>query len=279
MAIQILTLSENTAGMPRLISEWGISILIEIEDQKILFDTGQGVSAAYNANVLGINLATIDKIILSHGHFDHTGGLRQVLMGMKKEIEVIAHPDIWDAKYVKRPDSNYMYGGIPFQKDELESLGANFIYTRDAMWLNDNLVIAGEIPLANDYEEIDPGLLIKEGDQFKPDPLLDDRALIIKTELGLVVIAGCAHRGIVNTLNYARELTGEERIHAVMGGIHLMRTSEIRMELTIAAFREMNVQRIGVSHCTGQWASARLAQEFGDKFFFNNAGTAISWHR
>ena len=277
MAIQILTLSENTAGIPRLMSEWGISILVEMEDQKILFDTGQRISAACNANVLGVNLPGIDKIALSHGHFDHTGGLRHILMGMKKEVEVIAHPDIWDTKYAKRPDSNYMYIGIPFQKNELESLGANFVYTRDAMWLNDNLVIPGEIPLANDYEEIDPGLLIKKGDQFKPDPLLDDRALIIKTELGLVVIAGCAHRGIINTLNYARELTGEKRIHAVMGGIHLMYTSEIRMELTIAAFREMDVQRIGVSHCTGQWASARLAQEFGDKFFFNNAGTAISF--
>jgi 7,8-dihydropterin-6-yl-methyl-4-(beta-D-ribofuranosyl)aminobenzene 5'-phosphate synthase len=109
-----------------------------------------------------------------------------------------------------------------------------------------------------------------------PDTVADDLALAIKTEEGLVVVFGCAHRGVINTLLHVRNLTGEERINTVIGGIHLFNASEERLVRTAADLREMGVQRLGVSHCTGFYASAWLSQELGEVFFLNNAGTRVN---
>jgi len=271
--MKITTLSENTATLGNFLAEWGIRILVEMDNLNILVDTGQSISASYNADILGIDLAKIDKIVLSHGHFDHTGGLRQLLQKMKKEIEIIAHPDIWQVKYSSRQGYKDRYIGIPFLRQELESLGANFNLTAKSTKISDNIMTTGEIPMVTKFEEIEPYLLIKEDTGFQPDKLLDDQALVINTELGLVVILGCSHRGIINTLYYAQQLTKVKRVHTVLGGCHLIDASKERIKLTIAALRELDVQKLGVSHCTGLPAAMLMAQEFGDKFFFNNAGT------
>jgi 7,8-dihydropterin-6-yl-methyl-4-(beta-D-ribofuranosyl)aminobenzene 5'-phosphate synthase len=260
-----------------LLAEWGLSILVEVDNLKILLDTGYSISAAYNAPLLGVDLSAIDKIVLSHSHCDHTGGLHQILLSRnKKEVEVIAHPDIWTPQYGRFPEGGYMYAGIPFRREELESLGASFNLTREPLWITENIVTTGEISMVTEYERTDPFHYVKEGDEFHPNPFRDDRALIIKTELGLVVVLGCTHRGIINTLRYARELTGVERIHTVVGGTHLLRASEERLAFTIAELKKIGIQRLGVSHCTGMPAAMRLAQEFGDAFFFNNAGTRVT---
>ena len=276
MKLDIVTLSENTAGDIDLLAEWGLSILIETDTVNILLDTGQSTSAGYNADILGIDLGKIDKIVLSHGHFDHTGGLRQILRKMRKEVEVIAQPDIWAAKYSRRQGQADRYIGIPFQRQELESLGATFNLTTKSVKITDNIMTTGEIPMVTDFEEIDPELLVKEDTGWQPDKLLDDQALIINTELGLVVILGCAHRGIINTLYHAQQLTGVKVIHTVLGGSHLSRASQERILLTMAALKELGVQRLGISHCTGLPATMLMAQEFGDNFLFNNAGTSLN---
>ncbi len=275
MPIQFTTLSENTAIRMGLLAEWGISILIEADDHKILFDTGQSFSAAYNAIVLGIDLSQIDNIVFSHGHADHTGGLLPVLKMMKKQVEVIAHPDIWAAKYAKRSEGREEYIGVPFPREEAESLGASFHLSKEPVWLSENIVTSGEIPMVTEYEKVDPILYVKERGELKPDPLWDDQAIFIKSEKGLIVILGCAHRGIINTLRHAQKLTGVESVYAVIGGTHLMSASPERMDLTIAELLSFGIQRLGACHCTGLPASAMLAQTFGESFFFNNAGTCI----
>lgn len=276
MGLQITTLSENTAGLSGLMAEWGLSILVESGEQNILFDTGQGLSASHNANQMGINLKLVDKIVLSHGHFDHTGGLKQILLDMGKEVEVIAHPDIWATKYNRREGAEARYIGIPFQRQTLESLGARFNLSREPVRLTDSIMTTGEIPMTTAYETIEPNLQVKDGDRFEPDKLLDDQALIITTGAGLVVILGCAHRGVINTLYHAQKLTGVEKIYAVFGGCHLINATEERVWLTIAALKELGVQQMGFGHCTGLEASAIMAGEFGERFLFNIAGTSIS---
>ena len=276
MSIQITTLSENTAARINLLAEWGLSILIEADGYKILLDTGRSFSAAYNAITLGIDLSQIDKIVFSHGHFDHTGGLLHILRMMKREVEVIAHPDIWTAKYVKHPEEEEEYAGVPFPREAAETLGASFNLTREPVWISENIVTSGEIPMITEYEKIDPILYVKEKGELKPDPLWDDQALFIKSEKGLIIILGCAHRGIINTIRHAQKLTGVEPVYAVIGGTHLVSASPQRMDLTIAELLSFGIKRLGVSHCTGLPASAILAHMFGEAFFFNNAGTRIN---
>ena len=275
MEIRIATLSENTATYGFL-AEWGLSILVEVDGLKTLVDTGLSFSVVHNAQLMGIDLSTIDRIVLSHGHADHSGGLRDVLK-VKGEVEVIAHPDIWDAKYVQRDgEAEEQYCGIPFSREELESRGARFNLTREPVRISENIMITGEIPMVTGYEELENNLFVKESSVLQQDQLADDLALIIDTEFGLVVILGCAHRGIVNTIRRAQSLTGKELIYAAIGGTHLFRASKERIEKTIADLKGVGIQRLGVSHCTGFSATARLAQEFEDIFFLNNVGTRLT---
>jgi len=276
MSIQITTLSENTASRMNLLAEWGLSILVEADGYKILLDTGQSFSAAYNAITSGIDLSRIDKIVFSHGHIDHTGGLLHILKLVKGSVEVIAHPDIRALKYVRRSERAEEYIGMPFPAEAAEALGASFNLTRKPVWVSDNIITSGEIPMITEYETIDSILYVKEKDELKPDPLWDDQALFLKSEKGLIIILGCAHRGIINTIRHAQKVTGVEPVYAVIGGTHLITASPQRLDLTIAELSSLGVQRLGVSHCTGLPVSAVLAQRFGGAFFFNNAGTRIT---
>ncbi len=276
MKLRITTLSENCADRGYLLAEYGLSIVVETDDVNILFDTGASISASYNADVLGIDLSKIDKVVLSHGHYDHTGGLRQILGKMGEEVEIIAHPDIWATKYSRSQGRKDRYNGIPFQRQELERLGANFNLTTKPVRITDSIMTTGEVPMVTDFEEIEPVFFVKQDSSWQPDKLLDDQALIINAEPGLIVILGCAHRGPINTLYYAQQLTGVKSIHTVLGGSHLIHASEERIWLTIAALKELGVQRLGLCHCTGLPAIMLIAHEFEDKFFFNNAGTRFN---
>jgi 7,8-dihydropterin-6-yl-methyl-4-(beta-D-ribofuranosyl)aminobenzene 5'-phosphate synthase len=276
MSIQITTLSENCVTGVNLLAEWGLSILVEADNHKILLDTGTTFSTAHNAISLGVDLSQIDRIVFSHGHFDHTGGLLHILKMMKGQIEVIAHPDIWTAKYGRRPGEKERYAGVPFPKEAAETLGASFNLTKEPLWISENIVTSGEIPMITEYEKIDPILYVKKNGELKPDPLWDDQALFVKSEKGLIIILGCAHRGVINTIRHAQELTRVEPIYAVIGGTHLVRASPQQMDLTIAELMSSGVQRLGACHCTGLPACAALAQTFGEVFFFNNAGTRIT---
>jgi 7,8-dihydropterin-6-yl-methyl-4-(beta-D-ribofuranosyl)aminobenzene 5'-phosphate synthase len=276
MEIKLTTLSENTAGKVGLLAEWGLSILVEVDGYKVLLDTGLDTSAASNAVTMGIDLSAVDRMVLSHGHRDHTGGLGHVLNAMRKRIEIIAHPDIWAAKYSRTFSKKAQYAGIPFAREALESWGASFNLKKEPVWITDNIVTTGEIPRHTEYEKIDPELLVKEGGKLLPDPLRDDLALILKAQKGLVVILGCGHSGMINTLHHARKITGVEQIHMVVGGTHLIHASREQMDLTGAELKRLGVHKIGVSHCTGLPAAAKLSQQFGDNFFFNNTGNVIT---
>ncbi len=276
MALRITTLSENTVAHGDLLGEWGLSILVEADDATVLLDAGASISAAFNTVNLEIDPGKIDKIVLSHGHSDHTGGLRDLLKKRnKEEIEIIAHPDVWAPKYSRRKDKPERFIGIPFQRLELEYLGARFNLSSQPVHITGSIMTTGEVPAVTDFEQVESYLYVKTDSGWQPDKLLDDQALIVKTDAGLVVILGCAHRGAVNTLYHARKLTGVEKIHMVVGGCHLMDASEERVWQTIAAFRELGVEKVSVSHCTGMSPIATMAHEFGDNFIFNNAGTVI----
>ncbi|MFC1944551.1 MBL fold metallo-hydrolase [Chloroflexota bacterium] len=273
MGISITTLSENTAGLG-MVAEWGLSVLVETDSLSVLFDAGAGESTVRNAGILGKDLSKVNTIAISHGHYDHTGGLRDVLR-RTGQVEVIAHPDIWDAKYGGSGD-NARYAGIPFRREELEGLGAWFNLSKQPVKIGDDITTTGEVPMVTGYEQVEPYLFVKKGEQFLPDTLADDLSIIINTEQGLVVILGCAHRGMINHIRHAQMLFPGQPIDTVIGGSHLLHASPERMALTIGDLKEIGVRRLGLSHCTGFGPSAQLASEFGEIFFPNNAGTQIT---
>ncbi len=275
--LRLTTLVENTAPRRGLLAEMGLCILIEADGLNILMDSGASTkTVTHNAEILGINLAKVDIIVLSHGHYDHTGGLPAVLSAINKEVEIIAHPAVWGLKYGKNHNTEgYHYSGIPYRREELERLGARFTLTPDPTWLNEDIVVSGEEPMTTDFEAVDDVLYLKEGGQFIPDPMDDDQSLYLKTELGLVIILGCAHRGTVNIIRHAQQLTCTEQVYMVVGGTHLIGASQEQFNRTVAALHEVGVLKLGACHCTGMKKSAMLAEEFGDNFFFNNAGTVI----
>jgi len=276
MTVKITTLSENTASRGNLLAEWGLSVLVETGDGSILFDTGQSISVVHNAEILNVNLSRIGMIVLSHGHYDHTGGLAEILKKIGHEVDVVAHQDIWQEKYARDSDETYRRIGIPFKREELEEMGARFKLTGEPFYVQRHVITTGEIPMTTEYEEVEANLLVREGEGFRLDILADDLGLIIDTELGSVVVLGCAHRGLINTLYHVRKLTHGRPVYAVLGGTHLLNASEYRIEKTTADLKEIGVRKLGVSHCTGFQATVRLAQEFGEDFFLNNAGTRIT---
>jgi len=282
MALRITTLCENTTDNIDVMAEFGWSVVVEYDGFKILFDTGLDISVCRNADALGIDLKTIDKIVLSHGHPDHTGGLRQVLQRIDRPIEIIAHPDIWSIRYKHKPD-NETYNGIPFQREALESLGAVFRLDARPVQISDKIMTTGEIPAVTDFEDIASSLprnttwSIQNSYGTHSDEILDDQALILKTKAGLVLILGCGHRGIINTILHAQTITGIRKMDTIIGGAHLLFAGPERVGKTITALKTMDIRQIGLCHCTGLPANAIMVQEFGERFFFNNAGNELEF--
>jgi len=277
MALRVTALSENTAGMGDFLGEWGLSLLLETDSKTVLMDAGTSISAVHNADSLDVDLKKIDKIVLSHGHYDHTGGLRELLRRLGREIEIIAHPDIWQDKYSRREGKAEKYIGIPYRREELESLGARFNLTAKPVEITDGFWTSGEVPMVTDYEAVDRFLFVKEGTALKPDPVMDDQAIFIRTGQGLVIILGCAHRGMINTIYHAQKTTGVPEIYAVIGGSHLIGASEERVWQSIAALRQLGVSKLGLCHCTDLPVISTLAQEFAGQFIFVKSGTRIDF--
>ena len=278
MPVRLTTLAENTAAESGMLGEHGLCILVEAHGRRVLLDSGQTHTAVHNARALGVDLTRVDAIVLSHGHVDHTGGLKEVLRevcGRGREIPVYAHPDIWASRYALREGRRPRFTGIPHRQEELETLGARFHLAAEPRQFLPGMWTTGEVPRVTGFEALDDRLKVRRPEGWRQDEIADDQALVVQTANGLVVVLGCAHSGIVNTLVYAQRFTGESRIFAVVGGTHLGPGAKEQLEPTISALKGFAIERLGVSHCTGLAPAARLAQEFGASFFFNNAGSVV----
>ncbi len=273
MEVRLTTLCENTAAFG-FWAEWGLSILIEVNGSKVLMDTGMSTTALHNAQLLGLSFSNLNAIVLSHGHMDHTGGLKEVLR-IAGPTSVVGHPDLWNPKYARLKSGKQIYIGVPFLREEMESLGASFNLSSDPVEITPHIVTSGEVPITTDYEQIAKESLLRTGSGLEPDSFTDDLSLAIKTDNGLIVVLGCAHRGPVNSIRRLQKVTGEERIYAVVGGTHLKDASKERIEKTISAFKKMNVSKVGCAHCTGFKAASMMSEAFGDDFVNLNAGVQL----
>jgi 7,8-dihydropterin-6-yl-methyl-4-(beta-D-ribofuranosyl)aminobenzene 5'-phosphate synthase len=275
MPVRLTILCENTVGRPNgTIGELGFACYIETEQGSYLFDTGNGAGILRNSQILGRDLAAVRAVILSHGHYDHTGGLRDVL-AMTGAVEVVAHPDIFRERYwIGEHERRFV--GLPYPRPLLETLGARFCLETGFVCVAPGLHFTGEIPRLTPFETGDPHLMIPDGrGGFIPDPFRDDASLVLDTDRGLVVLLGCAHAGTVNILRHVLAQTGRDRIHAVIGGTHLAPAGDAQFAGTLQALRELRVEKIGVSHCTGLPRAAQLNTEFPGRFFFASVGSSL----
>ena len=281
--VKITVLCENTAGKPLgMTGEHGFSAFVEKDGQQILFDTGQGMSLAQNAKVLGIDLAKVKTVVLSHGHYDHTGGLPAVLFP-PRDVQIVAHPDIFTEKYAERDTSEgkkHTFIGMRYSRDYLvETFGARFILTNEFTEIASGMYFSGEVPRVTEFERPDTRLKVKEKNILKEDPLLDDVSLLIESDKGPVLLLGCAHAGVVNIMHHFSEKRGHKTYQAVIGGTHLgfMKQPDHQLERSMDAFDAYQVEHIAVSHCTGQQGAATCYNRFKDRFSFASAGWSMTF--
>ncbi|MEI7671067.1 MAG: MBL fold metallo-hydrolase [Syntrophales bacterium] len=274
MKIKATIVSENCVyHLPGALAEHGLSIFMETDRGNYLLDTGQGKAIINNAMVLGLDLKTIKGIIMSHHHWDHTGGLGPVL-DLKGMVDIYAHPDFFKESY-SVTGNTARYIGVPYPRPLLEAKGARFNFSDEFRQIEPGLWLTGEVPRHTDYELGDGKQMIKSGEGYVKDDLRDDQSVVVETEKGLFIILGCCHSGIINTLSYIVEKMGPRPISAVIGGTHLGPVSNEQREKSIDALKAFDIERLGVSHCTGQNTASRLAVEFGARFFFCNVGTVV----
>ena len=277
MKIKITVLCENLVGKLVGSGEHGFSAFIEMDKGNYLFDTGSGSSIVPNSLILNKDLKSIRKIFLSHGHYDHTGGLSEVLK-LKGKVDVHAHPHVFSDRIAvfKEEDREIKrFIGIRYKKRYLESLGANFVFNRDFIEVDKGLFLTGEVPRQTNFEKADPRLFSEIDGKTTQDLFLDDQSLILDTEKGLILILGCAHAGMINIINHVINKTGKQTFYAIVGGTHLDFLTPEQLEESIKSLKRMEIGKIGVSHCTGMRAAFRLHQEFGDRFSYGCVGSVL----
>lgn len=273
--MKLTLLCENCAPVSfGITAEHGFSALLETGEKNILFDTGQGVGLINNAKLLGVDLSKVDMLVLSHGHKDHTGGIPP-LLELNAIKTVVAHPACFENKFSERKvgEQNIRLPiGIPWSRQDFERKGVKLELADKPLEIAEGVWFSGEIPKTNDFEKGDPSLKVETSQGFQADPFKDDASLFVRTEKGLSVITGCAHRGIVNIVTHAFNTLGKLKVHALIGGLHLMNADRERMDKTIDAMREFNPKIVCAGHCTGLESASLLKQAFGDIFQFMSVG-------
>lgn len=273
--IRVTTLVENKIGEHLgLESEHGLSFFVEADGKKILFDTGQSDMIIRNAKKLNIDLSKVDTLVLSHGHYDHTGGTRPFIQNCTHSFSLYAHPDLFVEKYRIEHDIQQFLGN-DFKLEWLEEQGikVNFV-KQDVTAISENVYIVSNFERKVMKVVDNPLYKVYNGKEYVVDDFHDEIAMVLRTTKGLVVLLGCSHVGVDNIIKAVMDRI-EGEINTIIGGTHLVVASKERLEHTVDFLETTNVKHLGVSHCTGDVAVTALKKRFSERYYYNCAGTSI----
>jgi 7,8-dihydropterin-6-yl-methyl-4-(beta-D-ribofuranosyl)aminobenzene 5'-phosphate synthase len=255
------------------LGQHGVSFLLEGvsggDIKRILVDVGQNSDALLsNMKTMGISPSTINAIVLTHCHYDHTQGVARMLREIgKKDVGVIAHPSIFRLHFITQPHPKHVGIMQGDSKAEIEKAGGSLYLTKDPVVIMPGVITTGEVKRRTEFEETKLGLKTIENGKIVDDLMLDDISVIANIkDRGLVVITGCSHAGIINIANQAIEVTGCDKIEGVIGGLHLVEASDTVIKRTVEELLKLNVIWVSAGHCTGFKAQVELYLAFGEKF-------------
>lgn len=255
--MNLVVLVENSVQVRGLRAEHGLAWLLERGGRHVLFDTGQTELIGENATELGCTLDQLDAVLLSHGHYDHTGGLAWVCCRSPR-ARILLHPEAARPKFAANSDGSSRFVGMSEEgRRVLDAEAGRVVLTSGCRELVPGMFTTGVIPRETEFEDAG-GPFFLDADLKEPDAVMDDQAVFIPTRDGTVVVLGCAHAGMINTLRHVQRLTGGARIRAVLGGMHLMNASAARMDATVRALQGLDVPLLVPAHCTGLRATVRL---------------------
>ena len=268
MRLTVLVDDSANPQRPELIAKHGLSFFIELKVGKkmthLLMDTGPKSDVIlHNAKMLGVDLRKTSLIVLSHGHYDHSGGLLGVLKDAGKKMRIIAHPESFGAKFVVR--KRLKRAGVPFRLSELKEAGGIPILTRKSSPIVPGVFVSGEIERTTEFEDV-KGFKTVRKHELVDDLMPDDQALFVMVKSkGLVVITSCAHAGLINTLKQAQRVTGSRNVYGIAGGFHLTGASAKRVKATVDGLRKVGIKALMPCHCTGKIAIKKFSEAFGSR--------------
>jgi len=261
MMVQITTLIENTVQTRSLKAEHGLSFHIKVGKNSLLFDTGQSDLLLENASKLGIDLTQLDAIVLSHGHYDHTSGL-ETLLTLAPKARIFLHPGALDSKYVREITGSCRRIGMPLTvSNTLATATDKITFTEKKTEILPGFFATGNIPRVTPFENPEQSFFNDDA-ATNPDNVPDDQALYFNSREGIVVILGCAHAGVINTLEHISKLTDGKPFYALLGGMHLIKADKTRIDATVEALRKFNFKKIAPAHCTGLLATSIIWTTF-----------------
>ena len=265
-----------------LLAEHGLSLLVTVYDEEgnhtILFDTGYSrVGVPHNMKLLNVNLNDIEAIVVSHGHMDHTGSLYSILEQIPHPVPLILHPEVFQyPRYFGLPDGRKLLFPKTLDRKVLKNRGVEIKESKAPVFLAGGMIaVTGEVERVTDFEKGLPNALMEKNGKMEKDPISDDMGIVINLKAkGLIVLSGCSHAGIINTILHAIQMTGVNTVYGVFGGFHLSGpTFEPIIEQTIVELKKIRPQFLVPMHCTGWNAIQRFAEEFPNAFVLNSVGT------